>query len=57
MHIQFKGGRLLTVTILLAILKFTNILSFSWFIVLLPILSPLIIIVYLFLFSNIFKLG
>jgi len=52
MNMSIIGRLFIWITILLIFLKIINIVNISWFFVLLPILSPLIL-VFLFVFSSI----
>jgi len=45
MTIKISGGGLITIQIVLIILKLTNVIDWSWWLVLLPVLIPVGIVV------------
>ncbi len=49
MTIRISGGGLITIQIVLIILKLTNVIDWSWWLVLLPALLPVALVVLVFL--------
>lgn len=49
MTIRISGGGLITIQIVLIILKLTNVIDWSWWLVLLPALLPVALVVLAFL--------
>lgn len=52
MKIKFNGTRLFILTLLLLLLKLVGVVEISFFLVFLPILSPLIVSFYLLFFTE-----
>lgn len=52
MNIRFNGTRLFLLTLVLLLLKLAGVVDISYLIVFLPLLSPLIVAVYLILFTQ-----
>lgn len=52
MNVKFNGTRLFLLTLVLLLLKLTGVVDMSYLIVFLPLLSPLIVVVYLIIFTE-----
>lgn len=52
MNVKFNGTRLFILTLVLLLLKLVGVVDISYLIVFLPLLSPLIVVLYLILFTE-----